>query len=547
MSALKNMSIKAKVFLLVLVPSIMFLIYVVYSNIQVGSLIKTSDEQSLRYKQILIAKDINFINTSITLTAMDIIIDRADGSVSYERVQEINDLFLKFNSYKASFIKSADTEVEKRSANEIVRALEALEPVVKVKLKKMVESNVTEEAWNALDNEIDSISGGIGENINTVILSINEELQEAAKNAVLKQEALSMSSLYSVIALFAMVITLGVLISGDIMNSLNKMLSVTKDLAEGEGDLTQRVYVESKDEIRLVAQNINGFIKKVQISIRETKELSSENAAISEELSATVRVIQKRAIEQEKVVGTAVKTSQDIKNITAASVETSEHMRDEMRNANTALEETKYKVLNLTQIINKNAESEAGLATQLNQLSQDIDQVKEVLNIISDIADQTNLLALNAAIEAARAGEHGRGFAVVADEVRKLAERTQKTLSEISTTIGVVVQSVNDSSQGMNQNVEEYHAMALIASSVEEQIIAAAQVMENSSLEVNSALQTTIKIGQDSETIMSQIGTINNISKENGLSVTEIHKASEHLHRLTESLQNKLNGFKTSK
>lgn len=122
---------------------------------------------------------------------------------------------------------------------------------------------------------------------------------------------------------------------------------------------------------------------------------------------------------------------------------------------NETIREADEIVGNLTEKINSASHKENDLADRLVQLSHDADQVKEVLRVIGDIADQTNLLALNAAIEAARAGEHGRGFAVVADEVRKLAERTQRSLTETNATIGVVVQAIGDSSDAMSLNAEE--------------------------------------------------------------------------------------------
>ncbi len=116
------------------------------------------------------------------------------------------------------------------------------------------------------------------------------------------------------------------------------------------------------------------------------------------------------------------------------------------------------------------ARKEHELSGNLQSLTGNAQETKQILTAIGDIADQTNLLALNAAIEAARAGEHGRGFAVVADEVRKLAERTQKSLAETASTINVLIQSINDNSDSLGRNMEEMMDLTRYVATVDEKM-----------------------------------------------------------------------------
>jgi methyl-accepting chemotaxis protein len=249
-----------------------------------------------------------------------------------------------------------------------------------------------------------------------------------------------------------LVVSLGAaLVIRQVMNNIQGVIESLRAIASGDGDLTRHVNVESEDEIGEMIGLFNGLLDRLQGTIRQIIATAAPLEQMSRELHRLTQGAEESAHSQEERTESI---SRDIGTMTSSIQEVAQRSRQASEQASAATrqaDEARQNIDSLSSSIGDLGSSVLSSVQAMQQLEEETQQVGSVLTVIRSIAEQTNLLALNAAIEAARAGEQGRGFAVVADEVRNLAQKTAASTSEIQS----IIQRLQNSANGV------LHAMTL--------------------------------------------------------------------------------------
>jgi methyl-accepting chemotaxis protein len=294
------------------------------------------------------------------------------------------------------------------------------------------------------------------------------------------------------------------LVIRSVMVNIRGVIASLQSIARGDGDLTQRVNVESNDEIGAMIELFNSFLDKLQRTIRQIIDAATPLGQVSKELYKLTQGSEENAKSQQhhtdSITRDILTMTGSIQEVAQRSQQASDEANSAARQAATAREH----VGSLSTGISDLGDSVMGAVKAMEQLEEETQEVGSVLTVIRSIAEQTNLLALNAAIEAARAGEQGRGFAVVADEVRNLAQKTAASTAEIQQIIQRLQNSANTVLNVMTSNGEK--SRASIQRSVE-----ATQLLETIARTVNQIDELNAGIAQFTQ---EQIGLSSSIQQE---------------------------------
>lgn len=321
--------------------------------------------------------------------------------------------------------------------------------------------------------------------------------------------------------------------------------SITNVVSTEHDNLTKSIHVSNRDETGVMARSINQFVSELRHTVDEAKNVSSVNQNDAQSMNTIVTKIKEHVDEEFKIATKTTAQVHSIQNIIETTSQNFEQTKENMQETNNQLLQAKNDIYTLISTVSHSVELENELNIKLSQLSSQMEQIKDVLTLIGDIADQTNLLALNAAIEAARAGEHGRGFAVVADEVRKLAERTQKSLSEINATITVISQSVMEVTDQMQSNAKNIQHLSEISQNVENNINNSVNAVDKTTALTEKSVKSSHEILTHNSDMLLQIEALNKISQENDLGMKELSDIADNLYRSAKDLNTKLNKFDT--
>jgi methyl-accepting chemotaxis protein len=492
----------------------------------------------------------------LALQDMTHAIDRGVSKIKYETLSSsiLNEKAKETENTKAKLdkdIKNLASLAEKTGDANLKNIAQNVDVRVRTIIKN---SQITNEAFLSgnKDDALDAMDGfdAIAKKVSAELTKLEEYSKNKVSQKIVDfEQSLKVYSIFlAVFGAFScfMLFFIGRLISVSIKNSISSFESTTRNIIISK-DLTRRIEYISKDEIGIISSLFNEFLSVMENAIADAKRSSADNQLVANELGSIFAVVLDRVeVESRLVSESQNETKRAVDNI-KLSVADAKKASADVQKANEMLGVSSNEMSKIIERLLYTSQVEMEFADRLKRLEHDATEAKQVLTIIADIADQTNLLALNAAIEAARAGEHGRGFAVVADEVRKLAERTQESLTTIDATINTMVQAIVEAVEQMAINAKNVQSLSDDSSVIGLNINEASANMNVAAMVVHKLIDESTQNAKNLDSIIAKFETLDTVSKSNASSIDDSAAVVERLRNTATNLSSQLNYFATKR
>ena len=401
------------------------------------------------------------------------------------------------------------------------------------------------EISNSNNKKISTLSENLSKQISTMnsLSDLGKQSNKKFKNVKDSIELANSLVLISMIFV-GIIITLlfiGILNFGKDIDRLKKRL---KGVMVGKRELDLNVEIEyekgSRDEIDNIAEVYNHIVDIIKRLILEIKNSSKENISSVSELEDSIGKIKRLIDNLYEIMNVTNKVSKNVQVLLDENKGASDSAKKDMDEIKVAIIQNRDTFKKIVEKLDKNIELQNSATSKMKNLSSQIEEINSIVNTIGDIADQTNLLALNAAIEAARAGEHGRGFAVVADEVRNLAEKTQKSLTEINANVSIVVQSMNEVLDEIEQIDKSTQQLGVESQNSSKALDEVDKRVEHAKDSIVNLIDGIANIAQESNKIITNIKKIDSVAKDEYATIEVINKNTKKVEESSKNVESEL-------